>query len=65
MGDDINDLGAMQIAGFAAAPANASGEVLAQADFIAKKTGGNGAVRELIDALLASRGLCVQEILRS
>jgi 3-deoxy-D-manno-octulosonate 8-phosphate phosphatase (KDO 8-P phosphatase) len=65
MGDDINDLAAMRIAGFSAAPANASGEALAQADFIAKRPGGNGAVRELIDALLASRGLSAQEVLRA
>ena len=55
MGDDLNDLPAMQIAGCAAAPANAIQEVLASADFIAKNTGGNGAVRELVDALLESR----------
>ena len=39
MGDDVNDLPAMPIAGCSAAPANASREVLAQADFIAQKTG--------------------------
>jgi 3-deoxy-D-manno-octulosonate 8-phosphate phosphatase (KDO 8-P phosphatase) len=61
MGDDVNDLPAMQIAGFAAAPANAIQEVLASADFIAKNTGGNGAVRELVDALLGSRGLSALE----
>ncbi|MGA8742813.1 MAG: HAD hydrolase family protein [Terracidiphilus sp.] len=62
MGDDVNDLPAMRIAGCSAAPANASREVLAQADFIAQKTGGNGAVRELIDALLAARGLRAEEV---
>jgi len=62
VGDDINDLAAMQIAGYSAAPANAAQEVLAQADFVAKNTGGNGAVRELIDALLVARNLNAQEI---
>ena len=62
MGDDVNDLPAMQIAGFSAAPANAARDVLARADFIAKCAGGNGAVRELIEALLAARGLSVQEV---
>jgi 3-deoxy-D-manno-octulosonate 8-phosphate phosphatase (KDO 8-P phosphatase) len=61
MGDDVNDLPAMEIAGFAAAPANAIKEVLASADFIARNAGGNGAVRELVDALLASRGLSALE----
>jgi 3-deoxy-D-manno-octulosonate 8-phosphate phosphatase (KDO 8-P phosphatase) len=62
MGDDVNDLPAMRIAGLAAAPANAAAEVLAQADFVAKKTGGNGAVRELVDALLAAKGLSAQDV---
>ncbi len=55
MGDDINDLAAQQIAGLSAAPANAHPSVLATATFIAKNNGGNGAVRELIDAILAAR----------
>jgi 3-deoxy-D-manno-octulosonate 8-phosphate phosphatase (KDO 8-P phosphatase) len=62
MGDDINDLATMKIAGFSAAPANASADVLAQADFVAKNTGGNGAVRELVEALLTAQGLSVQEV---
>jgi|SRR5581483_10535320 len=62
MGDDVNDLPAMAIAGLAAAPSNAASVVLAYASFIAKAPGGNGAVRELIDALLAARGLSPQEI---
>lgn len=62
MGDDVNDLPAMQIAGLSAAPANAAPDVLAVADFIAKSAGGNGAVRELIEALLAARGLRTQEV---
>jgi 3-deoxy-D-manno-octulosonate 8-phosphate phosphatase (KDO 8-P phosphatase) len=62
MGDDVNDLPAMQIAGLAAAPANAAPDVLARADFIAKSAGGNGAVRELIEALLAAQGLRAQEV---
>ena len=62
MGDDVNDLPAMQIAGFSAAPANAARDVLARADFIAKSAGGNGAVRELVEALLAARGLSAQDV---
>jgi 3-deoxy-D-manno-octulosonate 8-phosphate phosphatase (KDO 8-P phosphatase) len=62
MGDDVNDLPAMEIAGISAAPANAARDVLASADFIAKSAGGNGAVRELVEALLAARGLRVQEV---
>jgi len=62
IGDDVNDLPAMQISGFSAAPANAARDVLVRADFIAKSTGGNGAVRELIEALLAARGLSAREV---
>ena len=62
MGDDVNDLPAMAIAGLSAAPANATSVVLARANFIARAPGGNGAVRELIDALLAARGLDAQEV---
>jgi 3-deoxy-D-manno-octulosonate 8-phosphate phosphatase (KDO 8-P phosphatase) len=53
MGDDVNDLGAMELAGLAVAPANAQPSVLTKADIITKAAGGNGAVRELIDRILA------------
>lgn len=62
MGDDVNDLPAMAITGVSAAPANAAAVLLERADFVAKATGGNGAVRELVDALLAARGLSTQEV---
>jgi 3-deoxy-D-manno-octulosonate 8-phosphate phosphatase (KDO 8-P phosphatase) len=52
MGDDINDLGAMKMAGLSAAPANAHPSVLEQVAFVAKAWGGHGAVRELVDHLL-------------
>lgn len=55
MGDDINDIAAQQIAGMSAAPANAHPAVLAKATFITKNKGGNGAVRELVDAILAAK----------
>ncbi len=54
MGDDVNDMEAQQIAGLSAAPADAHPAVLATATFIAKHMGGNGAVRELVDAILAA-----------
>jgi 3-deoxy-D-manno-octulosonate 8-phosphate phosphatase (KDO 8-P phosphatase) len=55
MGDDVNDLHAMGIAGLAAAPASAVSGVLKKAAFIATKNGGNGAVRELVDAILLAK----------
>jgi 3-deoxy-D-manno-octulosonate 8-phosphate phosphatase (KDO 8-P phosphatase) len=63
MGDDVNDLPAMKIAGFSAAPSSATPDVLAQVDFIANSAGGNGAARELIDALLKAHGLFALDVL--
>ncbi|CAB3632068.1 MAG: HAD hydrolase family protein [Achromobacter sp.] len=56
MGDDIIDLPAMQRAGFAASVPNAPGYVSQAAHWIATQPGGNGAVRECCDLLLASQG---------
>ncbi|HET6326069.1 MAG TPA: HAD hydrolase family protein [Planctomycetaceae bacterium] len=53
MGDDINDLGAMAIAGFSAAPANAHRTAREQAKLVMRHDGGQGAVRELIDLILS------------
>ena len=55
MGDDVNDLEAMAIAGLAAAPADARPAVLGSVAFQATRNGGNGAVRELVDAILQSK----------
>jgi 3-deoxy-D-manno-octulosonate 8-phosphate phosphatase (KDO 8-P phosphatase) len=63
VGDDVNDLAAIDLAGFSAAPANASPAVLERVHFVARAVGGNGAVRELVDAFLAVRGLNAQEVL--
>jgi 3-deoxy-D-manno-octulosonate 8-phosphate phosphatase (KDO 8-P phosphatase) len=53
MGDDVNDLPALRIAGMSAAPANAVPAVKRVVTRLTEKSGGNGAVRELIDGLLA------------
>jgi 3-deoxy-D-manno-octulosonate 8-phosphate phosphatase (KDO 8-P phosphatase) len=55
MGDDVNDLEAMGIAGLAAAPANAVPPALERAAFVSTKHGGHGAVRELIDTILRAK----------
>jgi len=64
MGDDINDIPAMQIAGTAFAPASANPLVLSHAQFVTANSGGHGAVREMIDALLAAQGIDPQETLK-
>lgn len=53
MGDDVNDLAAMKIAGLGAAPADARQAVLDEADIVTRAPGGDGAVREVVDLLLA------------
>jgi 3-deoxy-D-manno-octulosonate 8-phosphate phosphatase (KDO 8-P phosphatase) len=55
MGDDVNDLEAMEIAGIAAAPASATPLTLERATFVSTKPGGHGAVRELVDAILRAK----------
>ncbi len=62
MGDDVNDLSAMEMTGFSAAPASAVPAVLERAGVVAKHTGGNGAVREWVDAILTSRGIDPKEL---
>jgi 3-deoxy-D-manno-octulosonate 8-phosphate phosphatase (KDO 8-P phosphatase) len=64
MGDDINDLPAMVIAGLSAAPGNANPAVLAKVNMRCTRAGGDGAVRELIDAWLAARNLNPLDLLR-
>ena len=51
MGDDINDVPALTIAGIAAAPANAHFTAAEIATIKTRSAGGNGAVRELLDQL--------------
>jgi 3-deoxy-D-manno-octulosonate 8-phosphate phosphatase (KDO 8-P phosphatase) len=65
MGDDVNDIPVMEIVGMSAAPADARTEVLAAAAFVSSKPGGHGAVRELADALLHSRGLTGSEVFQT
>ena len=55
MGDDLNDLPAFKAAGFTFAPQDAVSEVLANADCVAKKDGGRGAVRFAIEMILKAQ----------
>ncbi len=56
MGDDIIDLPAMQRAGFSASVPNAPAYITQAAHWVSTQAGGNGAVRECCDILLASQG---------
>lgn len=57
MGDDLTDLPMMRHCGFAIAPAGAVEMVREAADMVTQARGGQGAVREAIEALLLSAGL--------
>jgi len=54
MGDDVNDLAAMDLAGMSAAPADARPAARKKAAIVTEAKAGNGAVRELVDRILNS-----------
>jgi 3-deoxy-D-manno-octulosonate 8-phosphate phosphatase (KDO 8-P phosphatase) len=53
IGDDVNDLSAMELCGLAAAPAGAQPVALAVASIVTTQRGGSGSVREVIELLLS------------
>jgi 3-deoxy-D-manno-octulosonate 8-phosphate phosphatase (KDO 8-P phosphatase) len=55
VGDDVNDVPALERAGFPVAVADAAPEALRAARLVTERRGGEGAVREVCDALLAAR----------
>jgi len=55
-GDDIVDLPLLRTVGFSAAPSDAEPYVLDAVHFVASRPGGHGAVREIVEFLLRSRG---------
>jgi YrbI family 3-deoxy-D-manno-octulosonate 8-phosphate phosphatase len=57
VGDDVPDLGLMANAGLAVAVADACAEARAAAHYIAAAAGGRGAVREVVELILAAQGL--------
>jgi len=57
MGDDLLDLGVMRRAGVAVAPAQAAPQVRRAADYVTRREGGRGAVREVVEMILTCKGL--------
>ncbi|MDF0674680.1 MAG: HAD-IIIA family hydrolase [Nitrospira sp.] len=55
VGDDINDMEALQAVGFSAAPADSFPQVLKIVNYVCRQKGGEGAVRELAEIILLSR----------
>jgi 3-deoxy-D-manno-octulosonate 8-phosphate phosphatase (KDO 8-P phosphatase) len=56
IGDDYQDLPILRRAGLAAAPANAQEEIQQACQIVTEKSGGRGAVRELLDFILKTQG---------
>jgi 3-deoxy-D-manno-octulosonate 8-phosphate phosphatase (KDO 8-P phosphatase) len=56
VGDDLPDVPVMQLVGLAAAVANAVPEVKKAAHFVTSRSGGEGAVREVIELIVKAQG---------
>ena len=56
IGDDVVDILTVRRAGFGVAVANAVEELKAVADFVTLRSGGHGAVREVIELILKTSG---------
>ncbi len=57
MGDDVVDIPLQRRVGFSAAPADAEEMVRRSVDYVARRPGGRGAVREVCELILRGRGL--------
>jgi len=56
MGDDLPDLPVMRRVGLGVAVANAVEEVKREADYVTRRSGGGGAVREAVEYILKNSG---------
>ncbi|MEC9093073.1 MAG: HAD hydrolase family protein [Planctomycetota bacterium] len=56
VGDDLHDLSAIEKVGLGAAVNDAADEIQTAADLVLSKNGGDGAIRELVEFLLKSKG---------
>lgn len=56
VGDEMIDLGVMRRAGFSVAPGDASAQAKEDADFVTRRGGGKGVVRELAQFILQAQG---------
>jgi len=62
IGDDVNDLPVLTEVGLSAAPADAPLEVRLQALMVTEARGGQGCLREFIEAILRARGQWEQAV---
>lgn len=56
MGDDVVDLPVLRVCGFSATVADGHDEVKSRVDYVAAKSGGCGAVREVCELILRAQG---------
>ena len=61
MGDDIPDYVVMEMVGIAACPADAAHEIKHVSQYISKKPGGKGCVREILEMILRLQGKWMTE----
>src|SRR3954467_10005290 len=61
MGDDIPDLGAMQLVGLPTCPADAAEEIKEVSLYVSPQTGGRGCVRDVIEKVLKVQGKWMTE----
>jgi len=62
MGNDLNDMPAMELAGFSITPSDAHIIILNLADIVLTKKGGEGCVREFIEVLIGINSMHKNEI---
>lgn len=60
IGDDVNDIETLKAVGFSASPADGLPQVLRVVDYVCRKKGGEGAVRELVEMILSAQGVTVE-----
>ena len=56
IGDDLNDLSSMRLAGYIGCPADSCPEIAAIADYVSTVKGGCGAVRDVVEHMLRETG---------
>jgi len=64
VGNDLNDLAAMQLSGFSIAPSDAHPLIRRQANLVLQQKGGEGFVRAFVEKLLGIEQMPIDEVLR-
>jgi YrbI family 3-deoxy-D-manno-octulosonate 8-phosphate phosphatase len=55
VGDDVNDHPVLEKAGFSACPSDAAGTTSSIVNYVCKRAGGHGAVREVCDFIISAK----------